>query len=328
MIFRLILLLLFFTQSAFAVTEGDLSTRFFLEEVSSGKPFNFLGVHSLYSNESLSRYMMVVRNLSGQKTKSLVKVDDFYILELPESESTYSSIALVGFTQKEIEESLNHTSFIKTIWRELSPFPKAYGNDCGPRNPLLNGIDELGDFFTQGSGRAVMNCLGPLLQGAWDSTGGMVMAAGRGIQSLVTNPRGFWRARVQQMRNLENFVRNFETKMRQIGSALVRLPDSVKATLLCSFAGGIGADALLAILTGGAGAVAVIARVDRYLAKVLRLERVLARLGQLGKLENISPAFLSSLVTSRRADQVIDEINTFQRHGMDDIVQGAMSCPI
>ena len=88
MILRIFFVLMLFTQFAFAVTEADLSSRFLLEEVSTGRPYNFLGVNSLYSNEALTRHMMVVRNLPGTKKKVLMKVDDFFILELPESDST------------------------------------------------------------------------------------------------------------------------------------------------------------------------------------------------------------------------------------------------
>lgn len=323
------LFILFCSSAAQALSEHQFASRFLLEEVSAGKPWNYLGVHSLYSNETLTRKVMVVRNFEGKKKLEIEAVDDFFILTLPEGENTFRSMAFMGFTRAEIQELLETTSYIKTLLNQFLPIPQAYGHGgCASHNPLLNGLDELGDFFSEGSGRHVMNCLGPLLQGAWESTGGMVAAAASGIQSLVTNPRAFWRARVAQMNNLESFIRNFQSKMGQLAGSLMRLPDAVKATLLCSFAGGLGADALLTILTGGAGAIAVLARVDRYLMKVVRLERVLARLNQLGRLDSISPQFLSSLVTARHADRVIDEINAFHRHGMDDVVTGAMSCAI
>src|SRR5690606_40895959 len=99
----LILLISSFTASAF--DEDKLAEALGLEIISEGNPYNYLGINKIYANDSLSRQLLIVSDVPGElKEKRLFEQKGFLIYEIPKSEKSYVSMALVGIKAEEIED--------------------------------------------------------------------------------------------------------------------------------------------------------------------------------------------------------------------------------
>lgn len=330
---RLILgLLLSVYASHVAAVDTDAMARFFgLRLLSRGAPWTFPGVHAIYTNSTLERQMMVMENMPGKVPERMWEDGDMVVLNLPTTEGHFTSLALINVGRERVEAFFKQTTFLQKVWRQLDPFPSAHAQMWGCercRLPTLDSLADLEPAFAQDHWRRMMTCLGPMLRGAWDSTGGLVTSAVNGVRDLVTDPRGFWNERREQMRQLGSFLRHFDTKIREMAVGIARLPAQVKATLLCSFAGSLGTDALISILTGGAGAAAVILRLDRYLARVVRLERVISVLSAANRLPSGNTPFFQALAAGRVGDDAIDALHGFSQHGMTDLMAGVIACPL
>lgn len=275
--------------------------------------------------------MLVVNNLPGEKEKTeIIKGRGFIVVQIPESKNTYTSMALVGITEKEITQQIQTTSILKTIWRELTPIKRAYGNaDCAvdelPTTGSLQGMDQ---YFGSTIAKGAMNCMTSFLQGVWDSTGGMVQSAWEGLKDLVNDPEAFWEKKVQQMKNLGNFIANFDTKVKEMATNIANLPSETKTMLICSFIGSLGTDVALAILTGGAAAAAVIIKMERYISKLMKLEKVMSAIAKIGKIKNMPPAFFKRLSSDKVSDKELQNLELFTKHDMPEVAMGAMSCAL
>jgi hypothetical protein len=301
-----------------------------LELVSEGHPYNFLGVHTMYANETLSRQLLLMRDVPAALPElRIIRAKGYLILEIPKSASTYYSMALVGITEEEIRRNLAPTTVWRKLWNELTPLPRAYGvEDCSgiEGRPTARGLEQLqafyGSSFVQGSFRCISN----FLQGIWGSTGGRVGDLVDGIRNLVTDPRAFWDRRVQEVRNLERFIANFDSRIKSMASSIAQLPTETKVHMLCGFLGGLGADAVIAILAGGAGVGQLLFRAEEYIRRLTTLDRVFLMLQQAGKLTHIPPDFFQRLATSRVPILLVDTLNKLATRYLPDLVTGVMEC--
>jgi len=315
-----------------SAVDVDVMARFFgLRLVSRGAPWTFPGVHAVFADQSFARQMLVIENVPGKTPERLIEDGNMVILNLPTTAGHFTSVALINVGRPRVEAWFEQTSVVRQLWRQLAPLPTAQAQIWGCERCRLPTLDSLADVvpvFAQDHMRHLMECLGPMLQGVWDSTGGMVTAAANGVRQLVTDPGGFWGEKREQMSRLGDFLAHFDTKIREMAAGISRLPDRVKVALMCSFAGSLGTDALLSILTGGAGLAAVMLRLDRYLVKIVRLEQVIGALSSLNRLPTGNAPFLQALAAGRVGDDVIDAMRGFQQHGMTDLMTGAMACPL
>ena len=326
----IILISLCFFPKLHAFEINKFSAKFGLHLIADGKPWTFIGTHSIFTNDLWTRQLLVIDNVPGTLAEmQLLKEKDFYILQIPRSKQTFVSLALVGFTEEEIRENITHTSYLKKILNELRPLSPAYAQneDCPLRaSSPFQGLEEIGNLFAQSVTKGATNCFIPLLQGAWDSTGGLATSAWEGLKHLVNDPRNFWSDKVQQLQNLKNFIAEFDTKMREISETFTQLPIETKTMFICSFAGGLGAGALLAILTGGAAASGTLTQMTLFIQKLTQLDRVFALLNKVGKLRSVDPQFIQRLAGGRIGNDLIFQLDLFARYKLPDIITGAMSC--
>jgi hypothetical protein len=327
----LIILLIFFSipkSRAFEISQ--FSAKFGLSKIAEGKPWTFLGTQAIFTDELWTKQLLLIDNVPGKLASlQLIKENNFIIVQIPRSKETFLSMALVGFSEEEIRNHISQTSYLKKILNELNPLPSAYAQNenCQVRGTShLMALEEIGTLFANSVTSGATNCLIPLLQGAWDSTGGLAVGAWDGLKHLVNDPKEFWKDKVEQMQNLKAFIAEFDTKMKEMGQTFMRLPAQTKTMFICSFAGGLGAGALLGILSGGAAMSGALAQMTLFIQKLTQLERVFALLDKVGKLRSIDPQFIQRLSNGRVGNDLIFQLDLFARYKLPDIITGAMSC--
>ena len=332
MIFRAFLALIFtlLSTSTFAFDEAKFAASLGLELVSEGNPYNFMGINTIYVNDATSRQMLVVSDVPGElKEMRIYKQKGFLIVEIPKSEKSYVSMALVGITEEEVQQNIKTTSVFRKILNELNPLSQAYAGECGIQGTAsLNGIESLERLYGSSFAKGALSCISKFLQGVWDSTGGQVAGAIEGIKNLVNDPKGFWNKKVQEMKNLGNFIAHFDTKIKEMAVGIANLPSETKAQMICSFVGSLGADAAIAILAGGAGLGRMIFRLEQYVSRIVNMSKVFTLLNRTGKLKSVPMGFYERLSSGKLADSVINNLNTFASHNLTDVVQGAMQCAL
>ncbi len=93
-----------------------------------------------------------------------------------------------------------------------------------------------------------LDCGWAVLQGAWDTTGGLIAGAANCIWSPIECAQSARTA----FNNAKNFITNIVEESRAVIDGISGLPANEKVNLICSIIGSIGTDVLLAILTAGA----------------------------------------------------------------------------
>jgi hypothetical protein len=313
-----------------AFNEEKFAHALGLELVSEGHPYNFLGVHTMYANNDLSRQMLVIRDVKAPlQEMRIIKASGYLILEIPKDENTYGSMALVGISEDEIRTKITTTSFWQKLWYELHPLRKAYSDDCTIRGvPDLNGLENLKNFYGSSLAKGAVKCIGQFFQGAWAATGGQVAGAIEGIENLITDPKAFWDKKVEQMKNLKKFITHFDSKMKELHSAVANLPAETKTMMICSFVGGLGADAAIAILAGGVGLAKALLKVEDFVSQIMKLEKVFMVLDKVGKLRSIPPMFFERLSSSQISQSLLDSLSVFAGRNFPDLILGAMQCAL
>ncbi len=334
--YRIFILLIFISFQALGFDQDKFASDLGMEVSMKGKPWTYLGTHAIYGNSSLSRTMMIVNEVPGEiKGPQIIKGEGFLIVQVP-CWVGHNSIALVGITEEEIRPLLAKYSVWKTILRELNPFPNAYASselrDCPPAGTPFEAIpgnfQNVGTHFGSNLNKMILDCMGPALRGVWDSTGGAIAGFADGIALLTRDPAKFWDDKVAQMKNLKDFITNFQSKMQSMAVTIMKLPAEVVTAIICSFSASLGTDALIALLTGGAGVAALILRVDKFIMRILKLERALALLARLGKLASVPVEFLKRVATGEISDKFLDSMDIFAKQDMPDLLPGAMACAI
>lgn len=325
-----ILILSLFSTSLFAFDELKFATSLGLELVSEGHHYNFMGINTMYVNDSLGRQMMVVSDVPGElKEMRIIKRKDFLIVEIPKSPTSYVSMALIGITEEEVKQNVKTTSVWDKILQELNPIQKAYSNECGIHGAAnLAGLEQVASLYGSSFGKGALACISSFLQGVWDATGGQVADMAEGLKNLWNDPGGFWDKKVQEMKNLKNFILNFDTKIKEMAVGIANLPAETKTQMICSFVGSIGADAAIAILAGGAGVGKILFRLEEYVVRIARLEKVFSYLNKIGKVKNIPIGFYERLSSGTLPARMLDNLDVFANHSLTEVLQGAMSCAL
>ncbi len=316
MVLRYLLTVVFLFASSLsqAFEEEKFARALGLELVTEGHPFTVFGVHTMYANENLSRQLLLMRDVPGElKELRILQAKGYLIAELPKSAGTYFSMALVGITEDEIRRNLTQTTVWHKLWDQLHPLPRAHAlEDCSviEGRPTARGLEQLQAFYGSTFVRGSFSCVHNLLRGVWASSGGRVNDLVEGISNLITDPRAFWDRRVQQVRNLERFIANFDTRFRSIASSIAILPTSAKVQMLCGFLGGLGTDAAIAILAGGAGLGQLLFRMEEYVRRLSLMERVFLALARTNRIADIPPDFYARFASSRYPIAVIETLNS------------------
>ncbi|MBH47258.1 MAG: hypothetical protein CME71_03715 [Halobacteriovorax sp.] len=119
--------------------------------------------------------------------------------------------------------------------------PEAYLPVSAQTTATVDGIS--GSVILQGA----MDCGWGVLKGAWDATGGLVSSAA----SCVWSPIECAQSARAAFNNAKNFITNIVEETKSVMNGISALPAAEKVNLICSIIGSIGADVILAILTGG-----------------------------------------------------------------------------
>lgn len=323
-------LIFLFSFTAFAFDEGKLASSLGLEIISEGNPYNYLGINKIYANDNLSRQLLIVSDVPGElKDKRVFEQKGFLIYEIPKSENSYVSMALVGITQDEVDKILGSTTSVwKTIKRELNPFPSAYASyNCAVDGQAsLGSLNQLGTHFGSSVASGAAKCISSFLQGIWDATGGQIKDVYEGLQNLINDPKGFWNKKVDQFKGIKDFILNFETKMTELMDNIASLPAETKVMLICNFVGSIGTSAAITLLSGGAGSAGLMLRIESFVSKIAGMSKVFSALNKIGKLKAMPPEFFKKLGSGKISDKVIENLKTFAKHDMPDVITGAMKC--
>lgn len=306
--------------------EAKFARSLGLQEVLEGHPYNFLGVHTMYADESLTRQMLVMRDIPAPlESMRIIPSKNYLIVEIPKSEKSYTSMALVGISEEEIKGYWKTTSLWENIRNEFIPLKKAYSFDCEIVGlPKLNGLEAVQRFFGTPFARNALSCMGEFLDGAWEATGGFVVSVGKGIVNLIKDPKKFWDEKVGQMRNLANFIRTFDLKMKNDFPALANLPADLKAHIVCGMAGGLGASLLSSVMMGSAPLMTTLSMMSTFLMRVVKLVPVFDTLRRTGVIGQMPKGFFTKLVKGKNHDNVLARLNQMAAQRRPDLILATM----
>lgn len=317
------LIFLLTSLNLFAFSEEKFARSLGLEPVLEGNPYTFLGVHTVYTNDTLSRQMLVMNDVPAKLTEArIIKSKDYLIVEIPKDDTRYVSMALVGISEDEVKDRWKITTSVwKTILDELSPIKKSYAQDCNPFGISYgSGIEGLQNFFSSTVGRHALSCLGDILQGAWGSTGGFVISIGEGIANLLKDPKKFWDGKVAQMKQIVDFIKSFDGKIQSSFPTLGNLPVEAKLSFFCGLAGGIGGSLLFSALTGGSTLWKVLGVMATTLRHVVALHPAFQVLKKSNHIKLMPKEFFTKLQRSSNPQRIVDEINRVARLGNPQLI--------
>lgn len=307
-----------------------------LNIVSIGKPFTFPGVHRFYTDQGFKRAMMVMENVEGKKEKlTITEFPKYTMVEYPTSENTFNSLAFVNITKTQIETFLSKPE--GTVYTKIDRFlnlliPRAHAMESCEMNTVEASMGEslsgIGGFFSSGYFEIASSCLMGILEGMWESTGGMLESAWSGLKSLVKDPKKFWDDKVEQFQKLKDFLMDFEVNMQKMFASFKKLPDETKAQMLCSFVGSIGTDIIITALTAGAGASKLGLSIKNYVGKLVKIEGLLSKLNRLGKLKEIPAKFFDRLSKGLVSEKRLSSIQSLTHNQFDDLAMQLVRCSL
>lgn len=320
-------------------------TRFSYEEtamklglniVSVGKPFTFPGVHRFYTDQGFKRAMMVMENVPGKKNQlTITEFPKYTMVEYPVSENSYNSLAFVNISKTQIETFLAKPE--GEIFTKIDRFlnfiiPKAHAVESCEMNTvehsLGSSLSNVSGFFSSGYFEIASSCLMGILEGMWESTGGLIESAWSGLKHLASDPKGFWDEKVEQFQKLKDFLMDFEVNMQRMFASFKKLPDETKAQMLCSFVGSIGTDIIITALTAGAGAAKLGLSLKNYVSRLVKIEGLLAKLNRLGKLKDIPAKFYEKISKGLISQKRLNSIQSLTHHEFDDLAMQLVRCSL
>ena len=258
------------------------------------------------------------------------------LIHFKDQEGIISAVYLLNFDDKlkdrfleTLTETIKSNKIVKTFFNELMPIKIAYASTCSTTTSMdVSGIQTLKNGVAPYSlVDGAMDCLMGVLDGIWQSTGGLVQDIGEGLWSLATDPMGFWNSMEEKWKNLKSFLSNFQSEMNKILHSLSKLPTQMKVELICSFIGSIGTDVLIAAVTGGAGSAKVILELKSYLSRLMRLEKFVAAIAKVGKLtESLHPQFLKKLAKGQITEKKLLMIEKYTEADLLGLAKGAAAC--
>jgi hypothetical protein len=330
-------ILLFFSFSAWcSFSYEETANKLGLSVVSIGKPWTFTGVNRFYTDPGFKRAMLVMENVAGiKKDLQITEFDRYTLVEYPVSKTTYNSIALINVSKNQLQTFIFPQPL--DMQKQLNTFiqffiPKAHASEQCEMTSLnpsqgssLNGVM---DFFSTGYFQIASSCITGILEGIWDSTGGLVTSAWAGLKSLASDPEKFWDDKVDQFYKLKSFLLDFEVNMQKMFASFKKLPDETKAQMLCSFVGSIGTDVMIAILTAGAGSAKLVLSLKSYVSKIVKIEGLMSKLSKLGRLSELPAKFFDKLSKGLISEKRLSSIQSLTHHEFDDLAMQLVKCSL
>lgn len=307
-----------------------------LNIVSVGKPFTFPGVHKFFTDRGFKRAMMVMENVEGKKEKlTITEFPKYTMVEYPTSENRFNSLAFVNISKTQIETYLAKPE--STVYSKLDRFmnlliPKAHAMESCEMNTVESSmgtsLSGISGFFSSGYFEIASSCLMGILEGMWESTGGLLESAWSGLKSLVKDPKAFWDDKVEQFQKLKDFLMDFEVNMQRMFASFKKLPDETKAQMLCSFVGSIGTDIIITALTAGAGAAKLGLSIKNYVGRLVKIEGLLSKLSKLGRLKELPAKFFDKISKGLVSDKRLGAIQSLTHHQFDDVAMQLVRCSL
>ncbi|MEK6554551.1 MAG: hypothetical protein AABZ31_04875, partial [Bdellovibrionota bacterium] len=118
---------------------------------------------------------------------------------------------------------------------------------------------------------SVIGCLGGLVSGAWNATGGAVVTGAKGVFKAVTSPVQTFRDIKNSVSQMKQFIANFSTEMQKIGTSFAGLPAEIKSKIICEAGSTLGVGLMVGMLTGGTGAALALKGIHGVVSKVAKL---------------------------------------------------------
>tara|TARA_R110000868_G_scaffold411568_1_gene705399 strand:+ start:12394 stop:13041 length:648 start_codon:yes stop_codon:yes gene_type:complete len=149
--------------------------------------------------------------------------------------------------------------------------PEAYLPVSAQTTATVDGISS--SVILQGA----MDCGWGVLKGAWDATGGLVSSAA----SCIWSPIECAQSARGAFDNAKRFITNIVEETKSVMSGISALPASEKVNLICSIIGSIGADIIIAVLTGGLAAGKLGLTMARIVHKVTQVAGIFRKVAYL-----------------------------------------------
>ncbi|MBA2403728.1 MAG: hypothetical protein H0V66_03070 [Bdellovibrionales bacterium] len=312
----------------------ETATKLGLSIVSIGKPWTFTGVNRFYTDPGFKRAMMVMENVPGvKKDLTISEFARYTLVEYPVSATAYNSLALINVSKNQLQTFIFPPPI--KLQDRLETFmqffiPKAHASEQCEMSGLSSqsGLDGVMDFFSTGYFQIASSCITGILEGIWDSTGGLVSSAWSGLKSLVSDPVKFWDDKVDQFYKLKTFLLDFEVNMQKMFASFKTLPDETKAQMLCSFIGSIGTDIIITVLTAGAGSAKLALSLKNYISKFVKIEGLMSKLSKLGRLSELPAKFFDKLSKGLISERRLSSIQSLSHNQFDDLAMQLVRCSL
>jgi hypothetical protein len=313
-------------------------------------PIPVLNAHEVYYSANFQSRVFLRFNLPEGKTQSpegefLNLIDEDYLVYL--RDKTGTRYALI-FSNVDPAARVRLKNQIESKFKQAPPLIESVSNwlipntnaESSSSSCALNGtlipthiagsVKALSEQEeTQALFKVLSGCTSGFFQGLWDASGGMVTGIAKGAYGLVTDPIGSWRSMKSGFEHAYEFIRHFQTSMKRLGAAFLKMPLESKAELLCSFITSIGAGIALTIFTAGAGAGELAAQVSSFINRISKLSEFLSYFSKLGNLKAVlGERFLSVFAKGGITAERLETIETFTHKGIPELAKQAALCGI
>ena len=238
----------------------------------------------------------------------------------------YYSTFFYNFSRKDLNLYLKSNKISKLILNSfISP---AYSNSCGI--PTLGSLSIINTQIANSfiNSRSV-KCLGSLLDGIWQSTGQRVVDIKDGLILFAESPEKFWNGVVTKFEKLKNLALNLKTKISKAFKSFSSLPAELQSTILCSFIGSIGTDALITFFTLGTGSAQLMLKLTSFsnnLKKITHFSKILKTKKILNKKQ--TKIFFDKLAKGKISQTRLKTLDSFSEYNMPILAKRAALCAI
>jgi len=113
----------------------------------------------------------------------------------------------------------------------------------------------------------LLSCAGPIVEGMWQSTGGVALDIGNCIWDLHACAN----SKINELKNLYGFAKNFADEIYKFYHTISSLTPEQGREMICSLMGSVGVSAIFAAVTGGATVGNLASRIALIAAKIPKL---------------------------------------------------------
>lgn len=216
---------------------------------------------------------------AGVKAGRIYSADsDFLVHVKSKTKNRYDALFFTGkFTEDNIEAFLQNRDFepkaddkVSWFWN-LIPLAVAHADSSSNCDTGLGhlGVDG-GSLVGTGAMGQVTECLRGMVSGAWNATGGSILAVARGVAKAVTRPVESFRSVKAGVLGIGHFVNNIASEFSRLGNEFMQLPAQIQSRIICELASSMGTSAVISVATGGAALGLIWRSMTQVLQRVMR----------------------------------------------------------